>query len=95
SGPAHMATAAGTPVIGLYASTNPERAAPYLSRRWCVNRHAEALQKFSGRDPDTARWGTRVRDPACMDLISVEDVIQKLEELMAARARQETLLQTG
>ncbi|HEX5314571.1 MAG TPA: glycosyltransferase family 9 protein, partial [Gammaproteobacteria bacterium] len=32
SGPAHMATAVGTPVIGLYATTNPERAGPYLSQ---------------------------------------------------------------
>ena len=92
SGPAHMATAVGTPVIGLYASTNPERAAPYLSRRWCVNRHAEALQKFSGRDPDTVRWGTRVRDPSAMDLIQVEDVITQLTGLMQAHARCETLV---
>jgi hypothetical protein len=32
SGPAHMATAAGTPVIGLYATSNPDRTGPYLSR---------------------------------------------------------------
>ncbi len=92
SGPAHMATAVGTPVIGLYASTNPERAAPYLSRRWCVTRYAEALQKFSGRDTDTVRWGTRVRDPSAMDLIQVEDVITQLTGLMQAHARCETLV---
>ena len=92
SGPAHMATAVGTPVIGLYASTNPERAAPYLSRRWCVTRYAEALQKFSGRDTDTVRWGTRVRDPSAMDLIQVEDVITQLTGLMQAHARRETLV---
>ena len=32
SGPAHMATAVGTPVIGLYAATNPARSGPYYSR---------------------------------------------------------------
>ena len=37
SGPAHMATMVETPVIGLYAATNPERSGPYESRRWCVN----------------------------------------------------------
>ncbi len=95
SGPAHMATAVGTPVIGLYASTNPERAAPYFSRHWCVNRYPEAMRQFNRRDAATARWGTRVRDLRAMDLIRVEDVTQKLVELMAARARQKTLLQTG
>ena len=93
SGPAHMATAVGTPVIGLYASTNPERAAPYLSRRWCVNRYPEAIRQFNRQDAATARWGTRVRDSECMDLISTCDVIGKLNALMAARARQEPLLQ--
>ena len=32
SGPAHMATMVGTPVVGLYAATNPARSGPYLSR---------------------------------------------------------------
>ena len=36
SGPAHMATGLGTPVIGLYAASNPKRSGPYLSQQWCV-----------------------------------------------------------
>ena len=31
AGPAHMATMVGTPVVGLYAATNPARSGPYLS----------------------------------------------------------------
>ena len=31
SGPAHMATMVGTPVVGLYAATNPARSGPYRS----------------------------------------------------------------
>lgn len=92
SGPAHMATAVGAPVIGLYASTNPERAAPYLSRRWCVNRYPEAMRQFNRQDAATARWGTRVRDPRAMDMITVSDVSEKLNELMAARGRGEMLV---
>lgn len=91
SGPVHMATAAGTPVIGLYATTNPDRAGPYLSQRWRVNRYPDALRKFDGLTPETAPWGTRVRDPKAMDCISVADVTGKLDELMAARARGEKL----
>lgn len=92
SGPVHMATAVGTPVIGLYATTNPDRAGPYLSQRWRVDRYPDALLQFDGLSPETAPWGTRVRDPKAMDCIRVEDVTGKLDELMAARARGETLL---
>src|SRR5271170_7579249 len=42
SGPAHMAAVVDTPVIGLYAPTNPARSGPYLSQQWCVNHFPEA-----------------------------------------------------
>lgn len=92
SGPVHMATAVGTPVIGLYASTNPDRAGPYLSQRWRVDRYPEAMRQFNHQDAATALWGTRVRDPRAMDLISVADVTVKLDELMAVQARGESLV---
>ncbi len=92
SGPVHMATAAGTPVIGLYATTNPDRAGPYLSQRWRVDRYPDALKQFDGLTPETAPWGTRVRDPKAMDCIQVADVTRKLDELMAARVRGEKLV---
>ena len=92
SGPVHMATAAGTPVIGLYATTNPDRAGPYLSQRWRVDRYPEALNKFDGQTPEVAPWGTRVRNPEAMECIRVEDVTGKLDELMAAKSRGESLL---
>lgn len=95
SGPAHMATAVGTPVIGLYASTNPDRAAPYFSRRWCVNRYPDAMREFNRQDVATARWGTRVRDPRAMDLITVSDVTEQLNGLLKARARGEMLAGTA
>lgn len=91
SGPVHMATAAGTPVIGLYAATNPDRAGPFLSQHWRVNRYPEAMQKFNRLDAETAPWGTRVRDPGAMDLITVADVTGKLDELMTAIGNHEPL----
>jgi len=36
TGPAHMGNAMGTPTLGLYATTNPQRAAPYLWRDFAV-----------------------------------------------------------
>lgn len=79
SGPAHMATATLTPVIGLYATSNPERTGPYLSRRLTVNRYPEALYRYLGRGVDDVRWGRRVREPGAMELITVDDVIEKVD----------------
>jgi heptosyltransferase I len=79
SGPAHMATAAGTPVIGLYATSNPDRTGPYVSRQLTVNRYPDAVEKFLGKSVDKVRWGQRVRNPEAMSLISTEEVIDKLD----------------
>ncbi len=46
SGPVHMATLAGTPVIGLYAATRLQRSGPYHSRQWCVDAYDAAARKF-------------------------------------------------
>lgn len=82
SGPAHMATAAGTPVIGLYASSNPDRTGPYLAREWTVNRYPEALLEECGKTVEQARWGKRVRAPDAMARITVEEVIGKLDAVI-------------
>lgn len=83
SGPAHMATAAGTPVIGLYATSNRFRTGPYLSQHWVVDRYPEALMQEFGKRVEELRWGIRVRDPDAMSLIKVEDVTAKLDALFA------------
>jgi len=81
SGPAHMATAVGTPVIGLYATSNRLRTGPYLSQDLVVDRYPEAVAREFG--PDTAlRWGARVRNPDAMALISVADVQEKLGQVL-------------
>ena len=80
SGPAHMATAAGTPVIGLYATSNPGRTGPYVSRRLTVNRYPDALEKFMGKTEDQVRWGRRVRHEDAMAVIQSADVIEKLDD---------------
>ncbi len=82
SGPVHMATMVATPVIGLYAATNPERSGPYLSRRWCVNAYAEAAQRFRGCAPEQLPWSSKIEVPGVMDLIDVERVTAKLDELL-------------
>jgi heptosyltransferase I len=85
SGPVHMAGMVGTPVIGLYAATNPARSGPYFSRQWCVDRFAEAARKFLGREPDRLPWNVKIEKPGVMDLIEPSAVIEKLDRLMHER----------
>jgi heptosyltransferase I len=85
SGPVHMATMVGTPVVGLYAATNPARSGPYLSREWCVNAYAEAARKFRGKEPDELPWTEKIEKPGVMDLVTVDAVGAKLDELLASR----------
>ncbi len=89
AGPAHLATAVGTAVIGLYACTNPDRARPYLSAAYTVNRYPEAIQSKYGKIPDELPWGTRVRDPGTMERIQVEDVTAVVDSLMNSARSQE------
>ena len=86
SGPAHMATMVGLPVLGLYAATNPARAGPYYSRQWCVDKYAEAAQKYLGKPAGQIPWTTKIERSGVMDLISVGDVTAKLDALMTPAA---------
>jgi heptosyltransferase I len=86
SGPAHMATTVGTPVIGLYAATNPGRSGPYYSRQWCVDRFEAAAQRFRRRPAGQLPWVTKIEEPGVMDLITPADVIERLDALMDAGA---------
>jgi heptosyltransferase I len=83
SGPAHMATMVRTPVIGLYAATNPERSGPYLSRRWCVNAYDAASRKFLDKPAAELPWTRKIELPGVMELIEVAEVCNKLDELLA------------
>ncbi|GHC29175.1 heptosyltransferase I [Aidingimonas halophila] len=82
SGPVHMANALHTPTVGLFATTNPVRAAPYCWRDYVVNRYPEAVRTFMHKSPDDITWGQRVRHPDAMSLISADDVIERLEALL-------------
>lgn len=78
SGPAHMATAVGSPVVGLYATSNRHRTGPYNSQALVVDKYPEAVRREFGGPVEGIRWGRRVRDPGAMSLITVADVISKL-----------------
>jgi heptosyltransferase I len=85
SGPAHMAAMVGLPVIGLYAATRTARAGPYLSRALCVDKYEQAALRYFGKAADQLPWTLKIEKPGVMDLIGVEEVIQKLDALLAGR----------
>ncbi len=82
SGPAHIATAFATPVLGLYATSNPDRTGPYASRELTVNRYPDAVARFIGKPVEALRWGQRVRHPDAMDLITIDDVRDKIDNFL-------------
>lgn len=81
SGPMHMANAAGCKVIGLHAASNPERSGPYSDRRWCVDRYDAAARKYLDKPADALPWGKKIEQPGVMDLIGVDDVVERVEAL--------------
>jgi len=85
SGPAHMATLVGTPVIGLYAATNPARSGPYGSLELCVDRYEAACLKLRGKPSTALPWTEKIEEPGVMDLIEVQAVTERLDEVMRRR----------
>ena len=83
SGPAHMATTVGTPVIGLYAATNVARSGPYLSRQWSVDKYDAAARALLGKPAEQIPWATKIEREGVMDLITPTDVLKKLHGVMA------------
>ena len=70
TGPLHIASALGTPVIGLYGYTDPKRVGPY-------GRSADlVIDRFTRPGETAATPGFRRGN---MERISAEDVLEKLD----------------
>jgi heptosyltransferase I len=85
TGPAHIASAVGTDVLGIFAASNPYRSGPYNSLEWCVNRYPEALKQFTGKTVDQARWGAKAEFEGAMELVTVEDATGMLDKWVDAQ----------
>ena len=83
SGPAHMATMVGTPVLGLYAATRVARSGPYLSRHWCIDRYEQAALRFRGKPAAQLPWQEKIEEPGVMELIEPGAVTARLDEMLA------------
>ncbi|MCK8046354.1 glycosyltransferase family 9 protein [Shewanella sp. 1CM18E] len=78
TGPAHMAVTQGTPVIGLYAHSNPGRTGPYTSLDSVVSVYDKVIsEQKQGEIP----WGTRAKGEHLMELVEVDAVIAKFAQV--------------
>jgi len=72
TGPLHMAVAMNVPTVSLYGYSNPRRCGPF--RRF----QDLLIDKYNDPGEENARI-TRVTRPGRMDLITPEEVIEKIE----------------
>lgn len=82
TGPAHMATMVSTPVVGLYAHSNPRRTGPYLSQRWVVSVYDEVIKQQKGKAWEALPWGARAKGKALMQRISTDAVTARIDALL-------------
>ncbi|MFG1486718.1 glycosyltransferase family 9 protein [Halobacteriovorax sp. RZ-2] len=82
SGPAHMAAALSRPVIGLYTAVPPEYTGPFGQIDNCVNAYPRALEKYFHKSPNEVPWRFRVKEDDMMNLISVEEVFEKITSIL-------------
>ncbi|ELV8701685.1 TPA: glycosyltransferase family 9 protein [Vibrio vulnificus] len=81
SGPAHIATTQGTPVIGLYGHSNPKRTGPYNNLTEVVSVYEQFIVEQHGKAAETLPWSTRVKGDHIMQAISVSDVIRSFDRI--------------
>jgi heptosyltransferase I len=81
TGPAHMATTVGTPVIGLYGHSNPARTGPYGSP-YVVEVYHQHLLAQTGKTAEQLPWGTRVKGPDVMASIQVTTVCDMFDRVV-------------
>lgn len=83
TGPVHIANAMGTPVLGLYAVASSKLSGPYHSQSLTIDKFEQAVEEILKQDPATVAWKTRVHSRQAMDLISVQNVVEKLDSFFA------------
>lgn len=83
TGPSHMAAAVGTPVVALHAVTSADVSGPYTFRHLAVDYYPEAIKTVLNKTAATNSWGTHAHGAQTMDLIPVDAVLSKLEQVFS------------
>lgn len=85
SGPAHIATTQGTPVLGLYAHSNPKRTGPYFNIDDVVSVYEQHVTQQQGKALNQLAWSTRAKGADLMQDIALSVVIERFEHMMKGR----------
>lgn len=83
TGPSHMGTAVGTPVVALHAVTSANVSGPYTFRHLAVDCYPEAVTTILNKTAETNIWGTHAHGEETMKLVKVDAVLAKLESLFS------------
>ena len=83
TGPAHMAVTVETPVIGLYAHSNPKRTGPYLYPQYVVSAYESAIQLQYKKAASKLPWGTRAKGKDLMMQISIAQVKKTIDRVIS------------
>jgi heptosyltransferase I len=82
TGPAHMATTMGTPVVGLYAHSNYRRTGPYLSQDFVASVYDVQIKGQKGKDWVYLPWGVRAKGKHLMTYLLVQTVLKKVDQAL-------------
>ena len=85
TGPAHLATTQGTPVVGLYAHSNPRRTGPYNSLGITASVYQQHAESQYGKAVEKLAWGTRAKGEELMQAITTDMVKQMLNKALNQR----------
>ncbi len=83
TGPAHMAVTVGTPVIGLYAHSNPHRTGPYNYQHYVVSCYKQVIEQQYNKPLIRLPWGIRAKGRDLMANIEVAQVKDKIRQVIA------------
>ncbi|MDP2562532.1 glycosyltransferase family 9 protein [Psychrobium sp. 1_MG-2023] len=85
TGPAHMAVTVDTPVIGLYAHSNPGRTGPYSWQQYVVSVYEQHIISQQQRPINLVKWGVRAKGDKLMNDITFKMVKDKFETVILDR----------
>ncbi len=83
SGTLHIASMLKKKIIGLYATSNPYRTGPFKNMSHTINQYPKAVKIYLSKDINSVTWGERVRNREAMNLITIDDVKNKVNEILS------------
>ncbi len=82
NGTMHLASAVGTPVIGLFGSTDPSICGPVSKKSYIIDKNSECRHCFLNKCSNP-KWSFLKKDyPGCMDLIVLGDLVNGMNTLL-------------